>query len=115
MNRSEFIKEIMCLYPHTFDINNEAQYSGWIKRYQQIPESWNFDKLMVIFSKKWNSTREAPSPSWFMQFAEDVRPQKTSEPQFKLTEEQRREADDWLKKNGKRLYNIVEKYKISDG
>lgn len=112
MNRSEFIKEIMSLYPHTFDINNEAQYSGWIKRYQQIPKNWDFEKLMVIFSKKWGSTREAPPPSWFMQFAEDVRPQKSSEPQFALTEEERKKSDEWLKQYGRKLYQIAEKHKI---
>lgn len=113
MNRSEFIKEIMSLYPHTFDVNNEAQYTGWIKRYQQIPESWDFDKLMVIFSRKWNSTKEAPSPSWFMQFREDVKPQVSAEQQaFKLNDEQRKEADEWLKKYKAALYNIAEKHKL---
>lgn len=113
MHRSDFIKEIMSLYPHTFDVNNEAQYTGWIKRYQQIPASWDFEKLMVIFSRKWGSTREAPAPSWFMQFAEDVRPQKsTTETTFKLSEEERRKSDEWLKEYGKRLYDIANKHKI---
>lgn len=76
MNRSEFIREIMSLYPHIFDVNNEAQFIGWIDKYQIIPENWNFDKLMSIFATKWNSVREAPPPSWFLSFREDVRPER---------------------------------------
>ena len=115
MNRSEFIKEIMCLYPHTFDVNNEEQYTGWIKRYQQLPESWNYDKLMVIFSRNWHSTREAPAPSWFMQYREDVRPNKPVEmPQAVMTPEEKEKTDEYLRKLKKQLFGIANKHKIPD-
>ena len=108
MNRSEFIKEIMSLYPHTFDVDNEAQYSGWIKRYQQIPENWDFDKLMIIFSKNWRSTREAPSPSWFMDFREDVKPVKKA---TCLTEHKTTEkliSAEQMQELRKKIFNITE-------
>ena len=113
MNRSEFIKTIMGLYPHTFDVNNEIQYAGWIKCYQQIPESWDFDKLMGIFSKKWNSTREAPAPSWFMQFRADVKPEPKPVKMIELTEEERKQSEIAMKQFKKQLFGIAEKYKIT--
>lgn len=113
MKRSEFIKEIMSLYPHTFDINNEAQYRGWIKRYQQIPESWDFDKLMSIFSKKWNSTKEAPSPSWFMQFREDVKPATIQHVErVEMTAEEKARTDAIMKDFRTKLYKIAESHKL---
>jgi hypothetical protein len=114
MDRSEFIKEIMSLYPHTFDPNNELQYSGWIKRYQQIPKNWDFDKLMSIFAKKWSSTREAPAPSWFMQFAEDVRPatKPVYEERVEMSEEECKRTDELIKNFGRQLYKIAESHKL---
>lgn len=114
MNRSDFIKEIMGLYPHTFDINNHAQYSGWIKRYQQIPENWNFDKLMVIFSKKWNSTREAPAPSWFMQFKEDVKSEtiKYKPEIICITPEEEERNVKMIKDFRKKIVKLTSQYKI---
>lgn len=114
MDRGEFIKEIMSLYPHTFDVNNEAQFAGWIKRYQQIPKSWDFDKLMLIFAKKWTSTREAPPPSWFMQFREDVKPVERMKPfeSVEMTPKQKEETDKMMKDFRTKLYEIANKHKI---
>lgn len=110
MNRSEFIRQIMGLYPHTFDIDNEEQYAGWIKRYQEIPENWDFDKLMTIFSRKWKSTREAPPPSWFMEFREDVKPPRKQEVVKKIEEEMlTQEQLDDLKKG---IFEVSQRHKI---
>ena len=110
MNRNEFIKNIMSLYPYTFDLNNTQQCAGWKKCYEQKPESWDFDKLMVIFSKKWNSTREAPSPSWFMQFREDVKPVKVyKQERIEMTPEQQEKTDKMMKEFKTKLYEIVQK------
>lgn len=115
MNRSTFIKAIMSLYPHTFDVNNEEQYGGWIKRYQQMPENWDYDKLMVIFTRNWHSTREAPAPSWFMQYREDVKPSKPVEIQrVEMTPEEKAITDKRLKEFKKKLFDVANKYKISD-
>lgn len=113
MNRSEFIKTIMGLYPHTFDINNETQYAGWIKQYQQIPESWDFDKLMRLFAKNWHSTREAPAPSWFMQYREDVKSVRQYEPEIvRMTPEEKARTDKFMKEFKSKLFDIAEKHKI---
>ena len=113
MRRSEFIKEIMSLYPHTFDANNEAQFKGWIKRYQQIPESWDFDKLMYLFGKKWHSTKEAPPPSWFMQFREDVKPATVQHiERVEMTPEEKARTDEMMKDFKSKLFKIAEKHKI---
>ena len=115
MDRSEFIKEIMSLYPHTFDLDNEAQYKGWISKYQQIPKNWDFDKLMVIFAKKWNSTREAPAPSWFMQFAEDVRPSKIYHiEQIKMTDVEKEKTDKLMRNFKQKLYEIAKEHKLDN-
>lgn len=111
MNRSEFIRQIMGLYPHTFDIDNEEQYAGWIKRYQEIPVSWDFDKLMTIFSRKWKSTREAPPPSWFMEFREDVKPI-TKSKQVEVKSEERL-TQDQLNELKRGIFNITGKHKLN--
>lgn len=111
MNRSEFIRQIMGLYPHTFDIDNEEQYAGWIKRYQEIPENWDFDKLMTIFSRKWKSTREAPPPSWFMEFREDVKPI-TKAKQAEVKSEERL-TQDQLNELKRGIFNITGKHKLN--
>ena len=111
MNRSEFIRQIMGLYPHTFDIDNEEQYAGWIKRYQEIPESWDFDKLMAIFSRKWKSTREAPPPSWFMEFREDVKPI-TKSKQVEVKSEERL-TQDQLNELKRGIFSITSKHKLN--
>lgn len=75
MNRAEFIKQIMDLYPRAFNKENAIQYQGWINRYKNaIPENWNFDKLMWYFDTEWHSTIEPPHPSFFRKYREDVKP-----------------------------------------
>lgn len=92
MNRAEFIKQIMDLYPGTFKKDNIDQYQGWINRYKNaMPESWNFDKLMWYFDTNWNSTVVPPHPSFFRKFREDVKPIKTYslEEEIQMTEEEK--------------------------
>ena len=77
MNRTQFIKTIMELYPNTFHPDNVKQFTGWVERYKKaLPESWDFDKLLYFFDTKWQSTVIPPHPSFFLEFREDVRPPK---------------------------------------
>lgn len=77
MNRSEFIQTIMELYPNTFHEENVKQYSGWIQRYKQaLPENLNFDKLLKLFDQNWKSTVIPPHPSFFLEFWNDIKPEK---------------------------------------
>lgn len=93
MNRSEFIKQIMDLYPRVFSKENPVQYQGWINRYKNaIPEDWDFDKLMYYFDTEWKSAVEPPHPSFFMRYRQDVKPEKPIEV-FTLTPEERAEAE----------------------
>ena len=113
MNRSEFIREIMSLYPNIFDVNNEAQFMGWIDKYQILPESWNFDKLMNIFATKWNSVREAPPPSWFLSFREDVRPERIETVEkVEVSEEERENIKKIIDDFRKRQSKFIEEHKI---
>ena len=74
MNRTEFIKTIMELYPRTFNKENPIHYQSWIDRYKNaIPESWDFNRLMWHFETKWTSVTEPPPPSFFYKFKEDVK------------------------------------------
>lgn len=87
MNRSEFIKGIMDLYPNTFKKDNPAQYQGWINRYKNaIPENWDFNKLMWYFDNDWTSTIVPPHPSFFRKYREDVKPRETYQPVVEAVE-----------------------------
>lgn len=92
MDRTEFIKTIMDLYPRVFDINRPKQFQGWIDRYKNaIPENWDFKRLMWYFETKWTSVIEPPPPSFFYKFKEDVKPE-TKREEIKMTKEEIEES-----------------------
>lgn len=110
MNRTEFIKSLMDLYPRTFDKAKPLQYQGWIDRYKNaIPENWDFKKLMWHFETKWHSVIEPPPPSFFYKFKEDVKPEKKYQ-KIELTPEEIEKSNEGYKKFKDKLkYLIKEK------
>lgn len=107
MNRAEFIKEIMTLYPRIFNPENPKQYQGWIDRYKNaIPENWDFKKLMWHFETKWTSVIEPPPPSFFYKFKEDVKPEIKIE-HYKMTPEEIEESKKGYEKFKKNLDDLI--------
>lgn len=107
MDRTEFIKTIMDLYPRTFDKQRPAQYQGWIDRYKNaIPENWDFKKLLWNFETKWTSVIEPPPPSFFYKFKEDVKPEIKKE-EIKLSTEEIEKSKESYKKFKENLKNLV--------
>lgn len=107
MNRTEFIKTIMDLYPKTFNKENANSYQGWINRYKNaIPENWNFDKLMWFFDTEWKSTIEPPHPSFFRKYREDVKPE-IKPIEYELTPEEQIEAKIAFKKFKQNLKDLI--------
>lgn len=115
MNRSEFIKSIMDLYPGTFNKTNPEQYQGWINRYKNaIPENWDFDKLMWYFDNDWNSTIVPPHPSFFRKYSENVKPTKSIiEPKIEITKEQQKENEENFRKFQEKVKNILKNKTIN--
>ena len=114
MNRAEFIRTIMELYPNTFNPNNETQYQGWVRRYKSsIPENWDFDKLLKIFDREWKSTVTPPHPSFFLEFRNDVKPEpKRVVEQIEISEEERKATEKKLKEYSEKFKKLVEQTKI---
>ena len=111
MNRMEFIQTIMELYPNTFHLDNEKQFKGWVKRYKQaLPENLNFDKLLKIFDQNWKSTVVPPHPSFFLEFWNDVKPEKKIEriKEVELTEEEKAINLQKFKEFGEKLKKLSE-------
>lgn len=111
MNRSEFIQTIMELYPNTFHEENVKQYSGWIQRYKQtLPENLNFDKLMKLFDQNWKSTVIPPHPSFFLEFWNDVKPERKRPiiEKIELTEEEKAINLQKFKEFGEKLKKLSE-------
>jgi hypothetical protein len=107
MDRAEFIKQIMDLYPRTFNRENVVQYQGWINRYKNaIPENWDFERLMWYFDTEWHSTIEPPHPSFFRKYRDDVKPiVMTQEPS--LTPEEREKAHESFIEFQKKLKTLT--------
>lgn len=112
MNRSEFIKTIMELYPNVFHAENIAQYQGWINRYKStIPSNWDFDKLLTFFDREWNSTVQPPHPSFFLKFREDVKPREIVE-EIQLSEQEKRDAHESFLKFQSQLRKVAKEKQI---
>lgn len=107
MDRTQFIKTIMELYPRIFDKSKPEQFQNWIDRYKNaIPENWNFEKLMWHFETKWHSVIEPPPPAFFFKFKEDVKPIEKKEI-IRMTEEEIRESREGYKKFKESLKKLI--------
>lgn len=116
MNRMQFIQTIMELYPNTFKPDNEKQFKGWVNRYKKaLPEDWDFDKLLMFFDTKWQSTVVPPHPSFFLEFKNDVRPErKRIQKVVPISQEQKEANMQKFKEFGEKLRKLVEENKIID-
>lgn len=117
MNRSQFIRTIMELYPGTFKQENKAQYQGWINRYQSaIGEDWDFEKLLKIFDREWKSTVVPPHPSFFIEFKSDVKPStgSTYHPEhLDISEEEQKVTQEKIKEHKERFKKLIDNMRIN--
>ena len=74
MNKQDFIKKLMDLYPDTFKPERIDHYKAWFDLYAAtIGSNWNYEKLMGIFAREYKSVITPPHPSFFKDYANDVR------------------------------------------
>ena len=66
MNREEFLKQLVLLYPTSFNENN---LQIWMSGYKEVlSENINYDKLLVSMMAD-NQYNSAPKPAWLKERA----------------------------------------------
>ena len=99
MTRKELILKIISLYPDTFREDRPEHVQSWVEMYERaIKKNWNMEKLMFFFATQYKSTVVPPSPSFFYEYREVVKPEPTAPPVRVRTPEEQKQ-DEIARKN----------------
>lgn len=115
MTRKELILKIISLYPDTFREDRPEHVQSWVEMYERaIKKNWNMEKLMFFFATQYKSTVVPPSPSFFYEYREVVKPEPTAPP-IKVRTPEEQKQDEIARKNFiKQMKELQQKLSMPD-